>query len=120
MSAEYFELGYTSAAEFDLKQGKEYIVYGIILSNGVLSYLTVGEGSLPAWYPAPLFEQTRRDLPDDWFFAYLSKEEGYVINAIWGYEELVSRDDHFDGLGDLNKPDLEVFLQRKAQIDNVS
>ena len=120
LSAEYFEIGYTSSTEFDLEQGKEYIVYAIILTKGLLSYLIVGEASLPGWYPARLFGLTRKDLPNDWFFEYLSEEEGFVVDALWGYEELVHKEDHFDGLSNMNKPDIEVFLQRKKEIDNVS
>ena len=120
LSAKHFEIGYTSSTDFDLEQGKEYVVYAIILSKGLLSYLIVGEGSLPSWYPAELFSLTRKDLPVDWYFAFLGEDEGFVVNAIWGYEELVENDDHFDGLSNLNKLDIEMFLESKKQIDEVS
>jgi hypothetical protein len=120
LSAKHFAIGFTSFSEFDLAQGKEYVVYGIMLSKEVLSYLIVGEGLFPHWYPAELFKVTRNDLPSDWYFTYLREDEGFVVNAIWGYEELVETEDHFDGLSNLNKPDLEVFLGRKQQIDEAS
>ena len=120
LSAKHFAIGYTSSSEFDLEKGKEYVVYGIILNQRLLSYLIVGEGSWPSWYPAELFSLTRKDLPENWYFAYLREDEGFVVNAIWGYEELVETENHFDGLSNMNKLDIELFLKRREQIDKVS
>jgi hypothetical protein len=117
LTPNHFDIGYTSESEFDLKKGKEYSVYGITLSKGLLSYLIVGEGLAPHWYPAELFIVTRSELPASWHFAALSEKDGYVVNAIWGYEELVATENHFDDLSNLEPDAMKVFVERKRQID---
>jgi hypothetical protein len=74
----------------------------------------------PHWYPAGLFEITRHELPPDWYFERLREEDGFEVNAIWGYEELVNMPEHFDDLPDRKKSAIDVFVERKKQIDEVS
>ena len=120
LSAKHSEVGYTSSSQFDLEVTREYIVYAMSLSRGLLSYLIVGQGGWPHWYPSELFTLTRTDLPPDWHFAYFKEDEGFVVNAIWGYEELINNDDHFDSLSNMETRAMAVFLERKEQIDKVS
>jgi hypothetical protein len=120
LSAKHFESGYTSSTVFDLKVGKEYVVYAISLWKGFLSYLVVGEGSFPQWYPSGVFSITRSDLPLGWYFANFKEEEGFQVNAVWGYEELVNSESHFDELSNLEKSAIDIFVKRKRQIDEVS
>lgn len=117
LTHEHLEEGYTLESEFDLQIGNEYSVYGIILSKRLLYYLLVGEGMYPHWYPAELFVITRSDLPPGWHFASFSEQDGYLVNAIWGYEELATRPDHFDDLSNLEPEAIEVFLRRKKEVD---
>jgi len=121
LTAKHFERNYASpSSEFDLETEKEYIVYGIILWKGFLLYLVLGEGMYPHWYPSELFSVTRNELPPDWYFARRREEEGYEVNAVWGYEELVNTEGHFDELSNLQKTAIDVFLERKQQIDELS
>lgn len=120
LSAKHFASGYTSSSEFDLEVGREYVVYAITLWKGLLSYLVVGEGLFPHWYPSELFNITRNEVPPGWYFARLSEEEGFEVNAIWGYEELVNTEEHFDDLSNLEKSAIDVFVERKKQIDEIS
>lgn len=120
LSVRHFENGYTPSSEFDLKIGKEYIVYAINLWKGLLGYLIVGEGMYPHWYPPELFGITRSELPSCWHFAHFNPADGFEINAIWGYEELVNSEDHFDALSNLENNAIDIFLTRKRQIDEVS
>lgn len=120
LSAEHFKHGYTQLSEFDLHPGKEYIVYGISLWKGLLGYLAIGEGMYPHWYPSELFTIIRNELPPNWHFLCFPKRDGVDLNAIWGYEELVNVPDYFDALSNLEKPAIDVFVERKKQIDEVS
>jgi hypothetical protein len=62
LTAERFH-GVTPASQFDLFAGQEYVVCGIMLSGSLLSYLIIGEGKFPHWYPAEVFSVNRSDLP---------------------------------------------------------
>lgn len=120
LSEKHFEGGYTSSSAFDLEVGKEYVVYGIILWKDLLSYLVMGEGMFPHWYPSELFRVTRSELPQGWYFVRFNEDEGFEVNAIWGYKELVDKEDHFDDLSNLEKSAIDIFVERKKQIDEVS
>lgn len=121
LSQKHFEESYASlSSDFDLEIGKEYIVYGIILWKGFLLYLILGEGMFPHWYPSELFSVTRNEMPPDWYFVCRREEEGFEVNAVWGYEELVNAEDHFDELSNLEKRAIELFVERKKQIDEIS
>jgi hypothetical protein len=120
LSVNHYEHGYTPSTDFDLEIGKDYIAYGISLWNGLLVYLVVGEGLHPHWYPAELFTVSENKLPDDWFFAYFAEKDGAEINAIWGYNELVNNEVHFDGVSNLDQDAIEVFVTRKKEIDEIS
>lgn len=114
-----FEEGYSPSSEFDLGVGKEYIVYGISLWQGALLYLVIGEGRFPHWYPSELFSVTRKELPPGWYFTSLG-EEGHDLRAVWGYDELVNTDRHFDDLANAVKGAIDIFVERKKQIDEAS
>ena len=118
LAAERFEGGFTPVSEFDLVPGNEYVVYGTMLSGSLLSYLIMGEGKSPHWYPAELFNVTQSDLPPNWHFGVFSKEQGYVVNAIWSYEEMINDEEHFDALSDLEPNAVDVFAKRLAEMDN--
>jgi hypothetical protein len=120
LSGNHFESGYTPSSEFDLEIGKEYVVYGICIWKGFLTYLIMGEGLYPYWYPSELFSVTRNDIPPDWYFAHFSEKNGVDLQAIWGYYELISADEHFDELSNLEKRAIGIFMARQKQIDEIS
>lgn len=120
LSENHFGMGYTPSSEFDLEVGKEYVVYGISLWKGFLLYLVIGEGLFPHWYPSELFDVTRNEMPPIWYFARFSEEEGLDLNAVWGYDELANTQDHFNDLSNLEECAINVFMERKKQIDEVS
>jgi len=120
LSAKNFEEGNTSSTELDLEIGKEYVVYAINLWKGLLGYLIVGEGMYPAWYPAELFNVTRNEIPNDWYFARFSEEQGFDLYAVWGYDNLVNTEDHYDELANLEKKAIDVFVERMKEINEIS
>jgi hypothetical protein len=115
----HFEPGGTNpTSRFDLAFKKEYDVDGIALWRGLLAYLIVGEGQRPAWYPSDLFEVVERKLPSNWCFAFFGQDDDVWLNAIWGYEELMSTE-HYDQLTDMEPQALEMFWKRRLEIEDL-
>jgi len=102
---------------FDLVIGTEYMVYSICLYQGSLAYLLVGEGHRPEWYPAELFQLINGEIPSTWQYVFSGFE--YELNAIWGYDELVTDEDHFDQLSILEESAEIIFWARRREIDDL-
>ena len=117
LPGKYFEHGYSRSSSFDLVSGNEYIVYGISLWLGFVLYLVVGEGRRPHWYPADLFEVTSKRLPSCWYFEFLGSKELFELQAVFGYEELIYQDEHFDQLSNLEDLALQIFETRRIEIE---
>ncbi|HGE5803999.1 TPA: hypothetical protein ACGGKZ_004353 [Bacillus thuringiensis] len=104
---------------FNLTIEKEYIVYGICkLQSGELTYLILGEReNMPSWYPAELFKISDALQPLEWYCAEHKQVKDTTIDYIWGYKELALDDIHALGLIERENKDMELFLKRKAEID---
>ena len=112
------KLKISEKAEYPIKIGDEYVVYGQMIYNEVLYYLIKETyEDLPSWYPAELFEVTNNLIYMEWYFRFDSESE---LSAIWGYWELVFSLEHYDGLIDREKKDIKIFLDRKKEIDEFS
>ena len=111
----------TKATEeiFNLVIKKEYIVYGICkLQSGELTYLILGEReNMPSWYPAELFKISDALQPLEWYCADHRHVKNTYIDYIWGYKELALDNTHALGLIERENKDMELFLKRKAEID---
>lgn len=94
--------------------GATYRVYGTMLYGEGVYYLIYDDFKMPNWYPADLFTVTLSSLPERWHFRYFGQSEN--LTAIWGYYELVSVDKHFDGLGEQEQEDIDIFLKRKNEM----
>ena len=120
LPAKHFEKsGNTPVSEFDLEIGEEYVVYGIIVSRGLLSYLVICRAGYAQWYTADLFKVSQSKLPDNWHFVHFQEEQGFLVEAIWGYEELLTPQ-HFDALSEMEPEAIDVFVEKKREIDEVS
>ncbi|PFA91270.1 hypothetical protein [Bacillus cereus] len=104
---------------FNLTIEKEYIVYGLCkLQSGELTYLILGEReNMPSWYPAELFKISDALQPLEWYCAEHKQVKDTTIDYIWGYKELALDDTHALGLIERENKDMELFLKRKAEID---
>lgn len=111
-------MGCTIYTELPLTIDEIYIVYGQIISRGILKYLIKGsKENLPSWYPAEIFEVVDSLLPFEWYFKYNKTNE---ISAIWGYQELVSDDKYLEKLVEREDDAIRIFLKRKKEIDEFS
>jgi hypothetical protein len=114
-------------ADFSLKVGGVFNVYGIVLRRGSLDYFIHGWNTGPGWFPAELFEVIDYRLPPNWlykFSGYCDSPQKYYgpDEARWGYEELVMDEDHSLFLVVRDDPKsaeaFKVYYQRKAEIDS--
>ncbi len=92
-----------------------YSVYGIMIYEEGIYYLIYDDFKMPNWYAADLFIVKSSALPEKWYFNYFGQDEN--LTAIWGYEELVNDDQHFDGLGEQEEEDIKIFHERKNELD---
>ncbi len=116
LSKTALEGGYTTYSQFHLKIGDVYTVYGVNVWRHSINYLTMNEaGSLPIWSPAGLFQLVDNRVPPNWYFVYLITDP-LILNGVWGYRELTDQK-HHDGLLGENKEALELFFERKKEID---
>jgi len=112
------KFGTTGNTVFGLPIGKEYIVMGMILGEGILGYL-IDDGGYVSVYPYPLFEVIDNKLPTSWFFKSLKNtNENYpYLEAIWGYYELVYDDVHFEKLSDVDEEAQRIYFRRKIELE---
>lgn len=112
------KFGTTGQTEFGVILGKEYIVMGMILGEGILTYLIDDSGYVSA-YPYALFEVIDNKLPASWFFKSLKNtDKNYPYQeAIWGYYELVFDDDHYEKLVDIDEDAQRIYFKRKIELE---
>jgi len=93
-----------------------YTVYGIHVYENKISYLLVtGADWQPMWYYAELFEIIDNLFPIEWYFNFWGYES--QVSAIWGFKELVNKDNFHDDLLEREPYAIEIFLKRKKEID---
>ena len=111
-------MGCTVNTRFPMNVGDIYLVYGQILSRGMLEYLVKGANeNLPSWYPAELFEVVDSQMHFESYFRYRQDDE---ITAIWGFRELVEDENYLYRLQDREKEAVRIFLDRKKEIEEFS
>jgi hypothetical protein len=102
-----------------LEIGEEYLVMGMILIEGYLSYL-LDSGRSIGTYPCQLFEVTENMLNSNWHFkSYTAHHKNYINKeAVWGYYELCFIEDHYDQLMDMNQEAIAIYIKRKKESYN--
>lgn len=115
---EFGRFGTTEYTIFGLSLNKEYLVMGMLLGEGVLDYLIDDRGYVSA-YPYPLFEVTDHRLPLSWFFKSFKHTDIHYpyIEALWGYNELVFDDSHYEKLVDCDENALRIYFRRKIELE---
>lgn len=101
-----------------LEISKEYIVMGMIMSEGYLSYL-VDDGVISAC-PYQLFEVIDNKLTSNWFFKSFTKDDDIYPyqEAVWGYYELCFDTNHYEQLVDMEENAMRIYFRRKIEIEN--
>ncbi|NOQ26943.1 MAG: hypothetical protein GQ564_16405 [Bacteroidales bacterium] len=101
-----------------LKIGKEYIVMGILIGEGILEYL-IDDGGIISAFPNQLFEVTDNKLPSNWYFrAFTKEDEIYPYQeAIWGYHELCFNNSHYEQLIEQEEEAVQTYFRQKIALE---
>lgn len=112
-------LGTSAITEYgELEIGMEYLVMGMIMSNGYLNYL-IDSGGVISACPYQLFEVTSSHLSSNWYFRAFTKEDNNYVNveAVWGYFELCFIDDHYEQLIEMKETAHLIYFKRKIEVE---
>lgn len=117
--AELLAIGYTPMARFSVVEGRTYLVFSVLFSNGLVHYLlTTDETLLPDWVPSLLFEIVDPRPPSGWEFQHLNNSAIPPNSVICGYPEIAKKDGtHFVDLEEREEPALQIFERRRAEIE---
>lgn len=99
-----------------LTKDKCYVVYGMTIFQEGLDYLIYDDYDMPMWYSAEEFIVEEAKLSNCWYHSFWGFNE-FGITAIWGYKELVTDKEHYNGLSEQNSEDVEIYLKRKTEIE---
>ncbi|GLB54007.1 hypothetical protein NBRC110019_30480 [Neptunitalea chrysea] len=107
---------HTQYGELDI--GKEYLVMGMIMKRGYLTYLLDDSGIISAC-PSQLFDISNSTIPVDWHFKAFTKEHSDYLNkeAVWGYHELVFDDTHYEKLVEGEEEAERIYFKRKIELE---
>jgi hypothetical protein len=115
-SPKEIDMGYRRLTTYKgLKIGTIYNVYGIVLFKYGLNYLVWDEYEMANWYPVELFKVNDPHIPADWYYRFLGSDTD--VTAIWGYKELATSEEHYEGLIEREPADIDLFYRRKQGID---
>lgn len=112
LSDRHFAIGYTVDSAFTVSVGKEYDIFAMALWQGTLLMLVADDHHLPNWFPAELFSYSHPRLPPDWLFT-ASLTEASGLEALWGYERLITDPSHYDALLEREPEALTYFYEEE-------
>ena len=95
--------------------GKEYWVFAMAVFQSVLILLLIDDTNKPNWYGIELFSVTDSQVPTNWLFS-TSIANDHGVEAIWGYERLISDPEHYGALIERDPSALEVFAEEKLRV----
>jgi hypothetical protein len=52
-----------------------------------------------------------------WYFPFLNQRTESEVRAVWGYEELVNNEQHFERLAELEPEALEIFEKMRRAFE---
>lgn len=93
-------------------------VYGISVWRNTQHYLIFSIDEIfPTWLPADLFEVVDPRMHYEWYFAYFGDNSSNGLKLLIGYKELVLEESYYADLIEADKRAIQIFLQRKKEID---
>lgn len=103
-------MGYNYGGAPEVTAGLSYPVAGMSVYAGVVMVLIREDAQLPDWYPMEMFDVRDPRMPSHWLFAQYPGSE--YLQALWGYEELVNDEFHYDALLERENGALVIFSNR--------
>jgi hypothetical protein len=118
-SDQFGRFGASAHTEYGIEIGKEYIVMGMVLGGGGLSYLIDCVGVISV-YPYPLFEVIDNSINTSWFFRAFKITDGFFPyqETIWGYKELALDETHYEKLIEGEEEAQRIYFRRKIELEN--
>ena len=102
--------------EYDVQIDSLLTVFGMGVFQGRLRFLIdLSDNSRPLWFDATDFKIVTSDIPRNWESASFADGDW---SFIFGYENLVKSDEHFNGLLEREEHDLEIFQNLKEIYKN--
>lgn len=110
--------GYFIETEFtELEIGRKYFVYGMTIWGDAVHYLILDNRNEPHLYPAEIFSIYEHKIPSQWYFSHFQPTFKFDTLATWGYKEFALDVNHYNALIECKKEALEIFFQRKLEIE---
>lgn len=103
-------LAYNRDAVARLTVETQYRVCAMSLYAGSVMVLVCADTGLPDWYPIQLFRVEDSSIPNEWRFAFY--RDSAHLQALWGYEDMIDDESHYDGLLEREVRALEKFFSR--------
>jgi len=97
------------------------VAAGISVWRGRIAYLLVTPNDVlqtrPVWYPSELFTVVDSHLPSDWKYMALVQDRDSLLQALWGYSELIDLEGEYEKLLEGDTETMGRFWSRKAEMD---
>lgn len=113
-TSEYSEYG-------ELEIGREYLVMGIVIFETYQAYLIDGNG-LISTYPCQLFEIIDDNIPKNWKFRIIDKNEDIYpfVQSIIGYPEFcLNRNEYEDLIVENDEEAVRIYFKRKNELEKM-
>lgn len=112
-------MGLTEETHFDLKLGKEYVVYGLTVFLGHVWYYIADESysSFPVWNPAALFEVTDGSISRYWIAGFQPGGAKADPSLLMAFAEWVNDPTFYTRLTDGDQQATAIFGEYKKRLD---
>ena len=111
LQRQVLELGFTEHSKFNITVGRCYSVLAMSMWASHIFIMLADDTKLPNWYPIDIFSVSNGRMPESWCFAYFGDKQNSLLSALWGYDEIVNRREHYDGLIERDADELEIFFR---------
>ena len=103
--------GFLRTTEFHVTVGREYAVYGLLFTGGVLHYLIYEDNLIPLWHPTSMFAVVCDRVPRCWRIANWSDSERDFV--VVSFPEITESPQAFDSLSNGDRKARAAFYERK-------
>ena len=107
--------GFLRTTVFHVTVGREYAVYGLLFTGGVLHYLIYEDNLIPLWHPTSMFAVVCDRIPRCWRIANWSDSERDFV--VVSFPEITESPLAFDSLVNGDREAHNVFRKREQLAD---
>jgi hypothetical protein len=110
----------TEGRRFPLLVGKEYAVYGVTITLGLVWYYIRDEDFVyyPVWNPSSLFEISDSSLPESWRVGIHNTRGQEDVGFILSFPEWVSDKYFYDKLTNRNDEEVSIFNHYRKLLED--